>query len=151
MATIILPSTEANANVTLGSDPYSLPLEIRQQIYDYLLPFEIHAHLTYDRLRLSACIEPCTNGGTGLERMDEDEWRKHTVVCPIWERLLQSTWGPHWRCKEVALGLLLTDHDAVKATDSSLLWVSNECKFIVYAHAERLLTTRDTGVWISST
>jgi hypothetical protein len=119
----------------LKSRLFSLPLEIRRQIYGCLLPHGVHAYLDRDNPRLSACNEPCASGGDGHERRDEDEWRKNTIVCPIWERRLQSTWGSHWRCEEMALDLL-KNHDGVKATDICLLRVSQQ----VYVPRERSLS-----------
>jgi hypothetical protein len=77
---------------------FSLPLEIRRQIYGYVLPCSVHVYLDQGFLRLSVCTEPCTSGGDGSRRDASEPWGDGRS-CPIWERRLQSTWGPHWRSR----------------------------------------------------
>jgi hypothetical protein len=57
---------------------FSLPLEIRRQIYGYILPHSVHVYLDQGFLRLSACTEPCTSGGDGSRR-DASEPPLHQV------------------------------------------------------------------------
>ncbi|KAF2253803.1 hypothetical protein BU26DRAFT_561075 [Trematosphaeria pertusa] len=98
------PTEEAPINPQVGSKFFSAPLEIRQMIYGYIFPYGVHAYLRQGKLHSSACVEPRANGDyDGGERRDESsDWR---TPGPIWSRRLQSSWGPHWKCEEVALSM----------------------------------------------
>jgi hypothetical protein len=86
-----------------------LPAELRHDIYSYLLPDGIHAHLRGGKLNLSPCLEH-----SYLRRnlyLDGDErdpaaqrgWtptRGYPTDTPTHLRRLESTWGPHWMCEE---------------------------------------------------
>ncbi|KAF1995305.1 hypothetical protein P154DRAFT_445728 [Amniculicola lignicola CBS 123094] len=82
-----------------------VPVEIRLNIYDYLIPdhSQFHVHLEQDGATLSKCVNPnpiFTNSSgdhlyTGRERRDRTSHTDH-----VWARRLRSAWGPHWKCEE---------------------------------------------------
>ncbi|KAF2176877.1 hypothetical protein K469DRAFT_605525 [Zopfia rhizophila CBS 207.26] len=112
------PTLQAPVNPQLESKFFSAPLEIRQEIYGYLIPYGVHAYLRQGKLYLSACVESCANGGLfGAERRESSDWRASD---PVWQRRLRSSWGPHWKCEEVALRM---NHncEAVSDTDMAML------------------------------
>ncbi|KAH8903810.1 hypothetical protein BR93DRAFT_930952 [Coniochaeta sp. PMI_546] len=77
----------------------SLPLEIRNAIYADLVPKAVHISLRHGRVSISTCIEPKIGRyQSGIERRPPGDHRSET----LWARRLQSSWGPHWQCEEVA-------------------------------------------------
>lgn len=63
------PHSQLYLNPQLQCKFFSLPLEIRQEIYGYLIPYRFHAYLHKKKLHLSACIESRVNSGQdGSER-----------------------------------------------------------------------------------
>jgi hypothetical protein len=97
-------STAHGVNPQLQTKLFTSPLEIRQQIYSYLLPCGAHVYFRQNKLCISRCFD------RGQERRFGDERRVSGVtqtVCSdrVWHRRLRSTWGPHWECEELACGL----------------------------------------------
>lgn len=79
-----------------------LPLEIRHAIYTNVIPTPIHVFLREGRVAISPCGEPnMSKYLNGCERRPEDSQSAET----IWADRLQSSWGPHWQCEEVAQGV----------------------------------------------
>jgi hypothetical protein len=124
-----------------GSKLFSTPLEIRQEIYSYLIPYGLHAYLS-DRgqLQLSGCVEPCVNGGMeGDERRGMEDFSPED---PVWLRRLMSSWGPHWRCEEMAQRIQYWFPGASKidASDSNKdLTVLRVCKKMYVLHTQQHL------------
>lgn len=85
------------------------PFDVRNAILLHLCPDVVHVHLLGSKLVITECVSPeaIHEDGDGDERRegilaDENQWNfEHTFV---WARRLMSTWGPHWRCEEVAAG-----------------------------------------------
>lgn len=89
-----------------------LPLELRHEIYTYILPAQIHLRLENEHLRISPCLEPDRNkrsanspcdeltlvGYDGYERGVRPSGVAGRVSGQIWARRLESGWGPHWGC-----------------------------------------------------
>lgn len=81
-----------------------LPLEVRRAIYSELIPKAVHVFFQRGKVAVSRCVEPEVGGClTGIERQptehesndpDQSQW--------LWARRLNSSWGPHWRCEEMA-------------------------------------------------
>lgn len=95
------------ANLQLGSRLFSAPLEIREAIYEYLVPDGVHVYLHRDNLRLSRCVQPHLGDDLwGGERQEADSPYSGaaTFSDPVWARRLRSSWGPHWKCEEKMLG-----------------------------------------------
>ncbi|KAH4121626.1 hypothetical protein HBH64_165040 [Parastagonospora nodorum] len=71
------------------------PYDIQCQIFNYLLPRDVHVFMHEDILRISECVGcPEADGYyPGLER-------EKGVGYDVWARRLKSTWGPHWKCEE---------------------------------------------------
>ncbi|KAF2472458.1 uncharacterized protein BDR25DRAFT_341858 [Lindgomyces ingoldianus] len=95
----------ASFNTQLQSPFFTTPSELRDAIYDHLIPPRAHIILRNQRLQFSACV-----------RRNGEDWPLHTGPDPIvkgkcrtaadhllWERL-RSPWGSHFRCEEVANG-----------------------------------------------
>ncbi|RYP70894.1 hypothetical protein DL771_005144 [Monosporascus sp. 5C6A] len=81
---------------------FSMPIEIRQAIYAHIIPDSVHLFLQQDKVAVSACIEPCPERDlSGLDRRSTGDWRTDAIMA----RRLRSSWGPHWKCEEVALGI----------------------------------------------
>ncbi|RYP67238.1 hypothetical protein DL769_005815 [Monosporascus sp. CRB-8-3] len=81
---------------------FPMPIEIRQAIYAHIIPSAVHLFLQQDKVAVSACIEPCPERDlSGMERRSTGDWRTDAIMA----RRLRSSWGPHWKCEEVALGL----------------------------------------------
>lgn len=85
-----------------------MPLEMRLEIYSYILSHHPQIHLSFWKgcLRLSPCSEPDKNKHSsnslepstlkshdGSEREPEDNSHSYSSR-------LASTWGPHWMCEE---------------------------------------------------
>jgi hypothetical protein len=96
-----------------------IPLEIRHEIYSYILPAQFHARLQGERLCVSICLEPEKDRSSsisfhepisvpynGRERWKglEDYGLPHEALTSLrtYAERLQSTWGPHWMCEEHA-------------------------------------------------
>ncbi|RYO91860.1 hypothetical protein DL762_001940 [Monosporascus cannonballus] len=82
---------------------FPMPIEIRQAIYAHIIPSAVHLFLQQeDKVAVSACIGPCPERDlSGMERRSTGDWRTDAIMA----RRLRSSWGPHWKCEEVALGL----------------------------------------------
>jgi hypothetical protein len=84
------------------------PLEMRHEIYSYILPSHVHVCLRGDKFCLSTCQESDTEymGGNYFlytYHNSDDEHECHPMCnthSSVWARRLQSSWGPHWRCAE---------------------------------------------------
>ncbi|KAH6613095.1 hypothetical protein C7974DRAFT_476186 [Boeremia exigua] len=92
------------------------PLEVRNEIYTLLIPSQFHMSLQGDSFCLARCIEPRQDRDDKSRRhfvydppdaliRDEDHYRIRAdeVSTPLWALRLESTWGPHWKCKEAAI------------------------------------------------
>lgn len=94
----------AKHNPQIGSPLCRLPLEIRKQIFAYLVPPRIHIQLSRDNvnknavLRLSSCVNVNLTGDCYCF----DRRRTDDPPQEIWARRLQSPWGIHWRCEELS-------------------------------------------------
>lgn len=101
---------------TLESKLLLAPLEIRNEIYALLIPNQFHVSLQGEAFCLARCIEPRHDSDENKSRhivydppnallRDEDEYiiRADKASTPLWALRLESTWGPHWRCKEAAI------------------------------------------------
>lgn len=76
-------------NLQLDSRLCQAPTEIRQTIYAHLIAKNFHVSLHRGQLRLSACI---------------DHYRRWLCVDGIWNSDSGRSWGPHWKCSDIALG-----------------------------------------------
>jgi hypothetical protein len=76
----------------------SIPHEVRQAIYACLMPNAIHVFLRQGKIATSTCILP----DTGEELTGEE--RNAPKDKTLWAQRLQSSWGPHWQCEEIAQG-----------------------------------------------
>ena len=85
---------------------FSLPLEIRDAIYAYLIPNNIAVHLSsrLGNVAITRCLAPVISGYLdGSERFpggDEPTNSRDIPRKAIWMRRLRSSWGPHWKCEE---------------------------------------------------
>ncbi|KAL2065800.1 hypothetical protein VTL71DRAFT_3470 [Oculimacula yallundae] len=86
----------------------SAPLEVRRAIYAHFDSGPLHASLWEGRIRISRCLQP----NLGDHQFDGHERRLIREITttdreyqsqPIWARRLDSTWGHHWECEELAL------------------------------------------------
>ncbi|KAI8711631.1 hypothetical protein NCS52_01427200 [Fusarium sp. LHS14.1] len=77
------------------------PTEIRYIIYEHLLPHGIHVFSQGARLCYSACVGASGDEQDGSERQATGDPMSDTV----WARRLDSPWGPHWLCEELALNI----------------------------------------------
>lgn len=75
----------------------SMPVEIRQAIYGYILHGQTHVFLSQGRLQLSVCLQP----NLGDDRHDGNERKPRGEEPPytMWARRLRSSWGAHWGCE----------------------------------------------------
>lgn len=89
------------------------PLEIRLQIYQPLLPNQLHVRLQASDLLLSRCLGSDRYGEDGgaqsLDVNGPDTLLAHPsldycddALVRVWAPRLGSAWGPHWRCEEKA-------------------------------------------------
>ena len=77
----------------------SLPLEVRQAIFAYVIPSAIHVFLQQGKLAVSACVKPeIASELAGWERRPWGDEYSET----LFGHRLQSSWGPHWQCEEAA-------------------------------------------------
>lgn len=96
----------------------SLPLEIRREIFLYVLtPVpKLHFYLEDGR----PCVSPCLGANLGKEDYNE------RAVAPLpgvtretrskaWARRLSSTWANHYMCEEVRDGKRFSDHPVREA------------------------------------
>lgn len=101
------PVTRASIDPQLGSGLFLAPIEIRYAIYVHFVPNRVHVFFRQGKIHLSMCVEPSPAGDhdgsdrktTGSDRQTLDDW----FLDSIWARRLRSSWGPHWKCEEVAL------------------------------------------------
>ena len=104
----------------------SLPAELRNEIYLYLVPDRIHVRQEENIISLAACLtieldenyeenfhSPAANILGGSERRPSEG-----DIERVFMRRLQSTWGPHWKCEEAALS-----RDDVHNSGTQLLFV----------------------------
>lgn len=133
------------ANPQLKCRVLSTPLEIRRMIYTYLFPHGIHARLHQGTFHLSPCIEPCTNNGPYGDN-------RHPAVSspgnPVYKRRLQSSWGTHWRCEEVALGIEDAPEVSRKVDMAILLACRKVCVLdVIGIYAYSLFVTADVRMF----
>ncbi|ORY17626.1 hypothetical protein BCR34DRAFT_22648 [Clohesyomyces aquaticus] len=84
---------------------FGIPTEIRHAIYQHLIPNPLHVSYPNGRFHLSPCVKhPLDHLAYGMDPgygsdppLDLDE----PVEFIPWDRE-RSSWGPHWRCKELA-------------------------------------------------
>ncbi|KAH7067752.1 hypothetical protein FB567DRAFT_541629 [Paraphoma chrysanthemicola] len=94
---------------------FKLPLELRHAIYAYLVPYGIHINIRQGVFYLSICVQPRPHASYyGAER--ERSKYSHGPD-PIYPRRLRSSWGPHWKCEEIALR---TNHTVEALRESSM-------------------------------
>lgn len=83
---------------------FTLPLEIRRAIYEYVQPQRGRLHLVQGKdgagFRLAKCFDPelCSHE-FGSERQGPFQ---NCYEDRLWQKRLLSSWGPHWRCEEEA-------------------------------------------------
>ncbi|KAF2826979.1 hypothetical protein CC86DRAFT_455561, partial [Ophiobolus disseminans] len=90
-----------------GSKLLQIPYDVRREIYTHLVPLSVHIHIEASRRRLSPCVSspviPRTSPGwerrEGLPTENAD-WDFDHIA--LWATRLQSSWGEHWKCEEVA-------------------------------------------------
>ena len=93
------PVTRASIDPQLGSGLFLAPIEIRRAIYVHLIPNGVHVFFRQGKIHLSVCVEPSPAGDhDGSDRKTTGDWLSDTM----WARRLRSSWGPHWKCEEVA-------------------------------------------------
>jgi hypothetical protein len=121
-----------------------LPLELRQAIYDFLLPESIHIHIHNQTLYLSPCFVlscdtvlddkdiPADAVPNGRERGRAPDGTSINDE-KLWAQRLRSTWGPHWSCEEQALKSINEGHGGL----TNLLLV---CKQMQVHHIINLIT-----------
>ncbi|KAK3317196.1 hypothetical protein B0T19DRAFT_479326 [Cercophora scortea] len=118
-----------NIEVVKGSPFFSFPLEIRRAIYSSLeFPNAIHVFLRNGKVALSICVEPETGGygDNGAERRPEGCDQEESTTELVWARRLQSTWGAHWRCDEIAQGI--SSDGSGDSPDRTIMAVLSVCK-----------------------
>ncbi|OCK78679.1 hypothetical protein K432DRAFT_252881, partial [Lepidopterella palustris CBS 459.81] len=90
----------ASINPQLRSRLLLAPYDIRRAIYAHLIPNRVHVFLRGGKVHLSVCV------ASRQEDHDDGFERKSTPSGDssdsIWARRLRSSWGPHWKCEEVA-------------------------------------------------
>lgn len=90
----------------LKSKFFALPTELRLAIYAYFIPDQIHVLLHESQsFGFSKCIQ---YGGDEdpdciSQRSNDMELGQTSALDPIFGRRLRSSWGPHWRCEELAM------------------------------------------------
>lgn len=100
MPTAVVPSNPQENCRLLNT-----PLEIRLRIYHYIYiaPHGVHASIQGGRLVFSTCVQPSPNadlyGGERRGLLKPGSDYEHPLYAPR----LRSTWGPHWKCEEMAL------------------------------------------------
>jgi hypothetical protein len=80
------------------------PVEILYAIYAYLLPERIHLCLREDKYRLSVCVQHTGDDHPNCFYQGDIDVHHLTharVLDDRHARRLSSSWGTHWRCKEV--------------------------------------------------
>ncbi|KAF2024295.1 hypothetical protein EK21DRAFT_94223 [Setomelanomma holmii] len=104
------------------------PYDIRRAILLNLLPQEIHIYIDHYTKRL--CMTPCvlrkcpgSDQDTGFDRRDTGKFDND----PMWAKRLNSSWGPHWTCEEVAQSEL-RDIKGVKKSCYAFLALMRMCK-----------------------
>jgi hypothetical protein len=110
------------------------PLEIRQEIYSYVLPSQVHVCLRNGKFTWSRCQNP------GADYRDfyghNRNYDRDFVSGPLQGyvpkvvrvRRIQSTWGPHWMCEE--------DLETKNTLDISVFLVCRRvCVVIIYHFA----------------
>lgn len=82
---------------------FSFPAEIRDAIYAYLVPNAVHVFMRECNAVISTCLEPNIGADlSGWERKPDPRLDDRSDADAVWGRRLRSSWGPHWRCEEVA-------------------------------------------------
>jgi len=118
-----LPGSTMHQDPQLSCKLLCTPLEIRQTIYAYLVPYGVHVSVQRRTVILSACVQPLPNVSMyGYERSGLSGTEPVDTPDPLLIRRLQSTWGPHWECEEVALRVVHSVDD-LRQTDLGLLQV----------------------------
>ena len=92
-------------NPQLRSKFFGTSLELRQQIYGYLIPDGVHVSFRQGNFSLSVCVQPDPNNSFDGNERRGLEFLPTPIGTPdpLWMQRLRSTWGPHWECEEVAL------------------------------------------------
>jgi hypothetical protein len=88
-------------NPMTGINLLYVPLEIRRSIYLYLIPTQLHISLpqSANSIHITPCVEPDLNANLGGAE------RCYRSDDSIFSSRIRSSWGPHWRCEEIALGM----------------------------------------------
>ncbi|KAH7333209.1 hypothetical protein BKA65DRAFT_538906 [Rhexocercosporidium sp. MPI-PUGE-AT-0058] len=91
--------TELDSHSQPNSPLLCAPLEVRRAIYAHF-DSQLHMFLLQGAVRLSPCLQPNLgdNNHAGHERRYPEEGAAEVV----WARRLDSSWGPHWECEELA-------------------------------------------------
>lgn len=81
---------------------FSLPPELRQHIYNLLLPYGVHIYSRDGTLHLSTCINETKDSDrlNGYERQPVRQKRADASENEVCKKRLQSSWGPHWMWEE---------------------------------------------------
>lgn len=103
MLPICLPTSPSNMDTRTECLFLLLPVEIRFQIYREVFAITgVHVFLWHGQMRMSKCI---TAPGLSEDNGGFDGLNFASMGSNVkWMRRLQSTWGNHWACEEVALG-----------------------------------------------
>ncbi|GAB0134945.1 hypothetical protein EsDP_00003297 [Epichloe bromicola] len=113
---------EGHIDPQLQSVLAQLPAEVRRQIYAHIVPAQAHLYQDQGNIHVATCITPRPSN-------DHYCFDRRSLGDPsteVWARRLQSPWGGHWRCEEVAKRLhhpdvpgIQTRHDAARALMSA--------------------------------
>jgi hypothetical protein len=114
----------SNIDPQLNSELVQLPYDIRREIISYVVPRSVHFFQHEARLKTSYCIATIVEQdgeyevgyGKRLERSNKFIQEKENV----WGRRLVSSWGVHWECEEMNLGM--------RESGKTMLGLGRTCK-----------------------
>jgi hypothetical protein len=87
-----------------------LPTELRLEIYSYLLPSQFHIRFLQGKLYVTTCLQPDPDDPDDFfTPAMPHRYARWNEMDPVWARRCASTWGPHWKCDEEALGMRSED------------------------------------------
>ncbi|GAO17268.1 hypothetical protein UVI_02061140 [Ustilaginoidea virens] len=122
----------------LSNHFFRLPIELRHHVYSYIVPSRVHVHLGK---RGTLCVSTCVNPASRGDRFCFDRRSTGDPSAEVWGRRLNSSWGSHWRCEEVALasGLDPVDvgahhHDSARALMSTCKQIYQDVAYLMAVH-----------------